>query len=987
MKQRILGTLFEFSVKEDFNDSSPMFDQLSAELNIPPIELRNKSKKILKEILHNYAFFDVSTIDKFTHRLIRTFAKDLKLPQNFEVILDTELLLDEAVAKLIDNAGTEPELTKVLIDFALEKIDDDKSWDLSIDLQKVGRLLFNENHTKHLKKLKDREISDFTALKKRIRSTSEKLKSKTVEVAQELLDSLQREGLEHTDFTRQTLPNHFKKIITGSYIRLYDNKLEENIREGKVYNKSLDQGKVATITQLLPRILTTYLDLKTALHHIFFLDNCYKNIVPFTVLNAIQKELKILELERDQLPISSFNTIISNEIKDQPAPFIYERLGERYRHYFVDEFQDTSEMQWQNLIPLIGNALESEDDQGKKGSLLLVGDAKQAIYRWRGGKAEQFLNLIESSTNPFVIPPQIENLPTNYRSHQEIISFNNDFFTKTSPFLHSGQYHDLYIDGNRQHSNRKEGGLIEISFMEGDDITDIEELYTNKVLHIIKEITHKGYALRDICVLTRKRKHGILLADFLMQEGIPIISSETLLLKSSPQVQFLVHLLQYSVDPKNLEVSYQILYFLGQSFEDKHLFIHTHLHGLQELLKERYHFDMDHLKKSTVFDGLELAIKQFDLIAMSNAYITFFMDVVLEVELKEGSNAQVFLHYWEKKKDKLSITVPENVDAVQLMTVHKAKGLEFPFVIFPYANTYIYEEIDPKLWLPVDKNTFNGFESLLVSKKKEVESYGEIAKTLYEEEQFKLELDAFNILYVALTRAEKALYIITEKDIKANGTFKTDRYSGLFIHYLQEKNLWDPEKNTYTFGELQKCTSPPETQNTFQKAVPYHYTYKDRPSFSILTKSGSLWETEWETALFKGNLIHSIMGHIVTGKDMPKALEILVRNGDGTQEEIDALIPIIKQIMEHPKLHSYYKEGNIVYNERDIITENGLILRPDRVVIQNGNTIIIDYKTGKKDIRYHQQLNEYALALEKAGFRVAHKVIVYIDDTITTEFI
>jgi len=335
----------------------------------------------------------------------------------------------------------------------------------------------------------------------------------------------------------------------------------------------------------------------------------------------------------------------------------------------------------------------------------------------------------------------------------------------------------------------------------------------------------------------------------------------------------------------------------------------------------------------------------------------------------------------------LSITVPENVDAVQLMTVHKAKGLEFPFVLFPYANTYIYEEIDPKLWLSVDPQDFNGFESLLVNKKKEVEAYNNVAESLYQEEEHKLELDAFNILYVALTRAVQGLYIITEKDIKSNGTVNTDRYSGLFIHYLQAIGQWDPQENCFRFGNLSVKEESSKIQHESQKMVPYSYTYKNRPSFNILTKSGSLWDTERESAIAKGNLVHTVMGHIVTEKDIPKALDLLKRNGDANTQDRASLEQIVLQIVRHPKLQPYYKEGNIVYNERDIITENGLILRPDRVVLQNNEATIIDYKTGKKDPRYHQQLAAYADAIEKIGFSIANRIIIYIDDVITTAFI
>lgn len=983
MKQRFLGSLFDFGETTSLKEASPMFRTISEELQMSAEDLQKKAKKTLKEILHNYAFFDVSTIDKFTHRLIRTFAKDLKLPQNFEVILDTTLLLDEAIARLINKAGINEELTSILLEFALEKANEDKSWDISLDLAKIGQLLFDENHADHLKQIADKEIGDFLDLKRSIKAETEKAKKFAMEQAQSVFPLLESFGLETTDFPRETLPNHFKKAMKGELSPLlYKNQLEENLRNNKVLKKDKSEFD-ASIT---PQILEIYLQVKQNVYHILFLENAYKNIVPLTVLNAIQQEVKALELERDQLPISSFNHIISREIKNQPAPFIYERLGEKYRHYFIDEFQDTSEMQWNNLIPLIGNALESEDLLGQKGSLLLVGDAKQAIYRWRGGKAEQFLNLINLIKNPFVLSPDTKNLPANYRSCEEVIKFNNDFFTVTSPFLNNIAYNQLFLDGNKQEYNSKKGGLVTISFVEESEDMNEDEHYCSQILTSINEVRAKNFGLKDICILTRSRKHGILVADFLMKEGIPIISSETLLLNSSPKVQFLIALLQYSSDPNNKEIAFEILYFLSGDDEPDHNFIASHLEEVGTLLKNEYDFDARYLKQHSVYDGLEHAIKQFNLIKGSDAYLTYLMDTVLEVEQKDGSSPHSFLAYWEKKKDKLSITAPESVNAIQIMTVHKSKGLEFPIVIFPYANEKLYKEIDTKLWIPVNEKAFNGFGELLVNKKQEVVDYGETASSLYEEEQHKLELDAFNILYVALTRAVNALYILTKKDLKSSGEHKTDYYSGLFIHYLMEKGQWDLSKNTYEFGRLDFAE---ESQNHMMKqlVVPYALTYKDRPSFNLITTSGSLWESGAELAMEQGNVLHQLLSNIKTEADIGRALTSMQRNGQISHQEIDALKAVLLKIVRHPELAQFFFSDTIVWNERDIITEIGLILRPDRIVLQDKAVTIIDYKTGIRSTAHHAQVNEYAMAMEAMNYTVKNKIVVYINETITPEFI
>lgn len=974
MKERILGSLYDFSR----DTSSSMFLDISKELNLDTVTLQRKAKATLKEILHNYAFFDISTIDKFTHRLIRTFAKDLKLPQNFEVVLDTDLLLDEAVSKLINKAGRDQKLTKILIAFALEKIDDDKSWDIGLDLNKIGKLLFNETNTPHLKKIANKEINAFLSLQHDILKKTKDVENNIQSIAKSVLELIDASGLDSTDFPRETLPNHFKKMLSGIFdaTKLYNNKLEENLSAGKILKASVD----FSASELAAELLHQYLAIKHYVYERALLKNVYKNIVPLTVLNAIQKEVKQIELDRDQLSISEFNTIISNEIKNQPAPFIYERLGEKYRHYFIDEFQDTSEMQWMNLIPLVDNALAVEN-----GSLFLVGDAKQAIYRWRGGKAEQFLNLVNRNTNPFVVRPEVEILPRNYRSHEEVVKFNNDFFTATSPLLNNEIYSTLFKEGNEQNYNDKKGGLVQLTFLDPEDNQSLEEGYCEEVLKTIKSVKEKQYSFKDICILVRGNKEGVVLADYLTQHQIPIISSESLLLKSNPKIRFLIHLLKLQDQPLEMDLAYEILSFLSKGMENRNLFISQHLKNPAELLKTSFEYDLEQLKTLSVFDGLEQAIKHFDLAPDSDGYVNHFMDVVMDVEQKDGIGAPIFLAYWEKKKDRLSIAAPEAINAVQIMTVHKAKGLEFNIVIFPFANSNIYKEIEPKLWLPVESSSFNDFDEVLITKKQEVVNYSPIAEEYFNQEQHQLELDAFNVLYVALTRAVKALYVITKKDLTKTGDHKLNYYSGLFIHFLKEKGLWNEAMDHYSFGALETNTNAQIINNS--NSIPYQYSFKDRPSFRILAKSGVLWDTDREDAIAKGNLIHFIMGLIETKKDIENAMDLVVRSGDLASEEIELLKNKILAIIEHPELAVYYKEGVEIKNERDIITESGKILRPDRIVIQGSKATIIDYKTGKQNTKYKEQLYSYADALEAMGYSVDNKIIIYINETINVEFI
>jgi len=980
MKHRILNSLFEFSKTNSIENASPLFKDILNETNYTFEELPVLGKLRLKQILHNYAFFDISTIDKFTHRLIRTFAKDLKIPQNFEVVLDVDLLLQEAVERVISKAGEDPVFTKVLLDFALEKIEDDRSWDIAFDLLKIGKLIFDENNADHLKHLKQVELEDFLKLQTHLKKETKHLEKKIVELASKALEIIVASGLDFKDFPRETLPNHFKKIQAGNFnpTQLYNNKLEDNLIDGKIVKATIKDAP----QDLAPQLLTQYQAIKEVIYKRGLYANINRNIIPFALLNAIQKELKIIQEEKDQLSISEFNTLIAKEIKDQPAPFIYERLGEKYRHYFIDEFQDTSQMQWENLIPLIGNAMEGEDELGTTGSLFLVGDPKQAIYRWRGGKAEQFLELATHQSHPFTVKSELVTLPKNYRSYAEVINFNNNFFQSISPFLENEIYQEFFKIGNTQETNQKEGGYVNISLLEEDS----NEEYATNTLDSINKCLEQGYTYSDICIIIRKKKHGLLLADFLMQHRIPVVSSDSLLLSESAKTIFLVQLIRYMVQPTELEIQYEILNFLSEGKKDKHAYIYENLGHLDEHLLAVYGFDASQLRQTSVFDGLAYAIKTFDLIPSSDAHLSAFMDLVFDVEQKYGSDMQSFLDYWDKKGNSASISTPENIESVQIMTIHKSKGLEFPVVIFPYANSNVFEEIDPKLWLPVNKDEFLGFSEVLINKKQEVQEYGEIESLLYTIDHQKLQLDAFNLLYVVLTRAVNALFIISANNLDKKGAHNPNYYSGLFIHFLKSIGAYQQDKLSYDFGDF-SLNEVKEHTTTDQLTIPYIYTNKNRADFKILALAGTLWDEGLDVAINQGNVIHYILGAIYTTTDLNRAIQMALQKGLIKEQEVKEIKEIVKKVILHKDLNQFYEKGIEVLNERDLLMADGTIQRPDRVVIKDNHATIIDYKTGEQNPKYHHQINTYAESFSNMGYIIDHKIIVYINTEIELDYI
>lgn len=984
MKTRILDNLYAFGLEPVPKKQAALFHEICSELSLEASELRERSKLILKRILHNYSFFEISTIDKFNHKIIKTFARDLHLSQNFEVELDTDMLLEEAVGNLLERAGTDEALTDVLIAFSLEKIDEDKSWNIALDLIEMGKLLFQENHADHVAPLRSKTIGDFKDIQQRIAKRLGHLEQQIVLAAQTVLKEIESQGFEFADFPRQTLPNHFKKMTDGEFSpsALYTSKtLEPNLVEGKIL-KANDKRDVSS---LAPALLQTYLSQKEKIYRHRFLKNIYGNIVPMTVLNEIAKEIKHIELERDIIPISSLNAILSKEIKGQPVPFIYERMGEKYRHYFIDEFQDTSKMQWENLVPLIGNALESENERQEKGSLFLVGDVKQAIYRWRGGRAEQFLNLINGTAHPFSVEPMVRSLDTNWRSCDTIVEFNNSFFTTLAPVMENQDYQNLFLHDSHQKTNNIPGGFVHLTVLD-KDLEDKDEAYCDEVLQTIHQIKSKNNPYSDICILVRDNNKAMVLANHLATNRIPIISSEALLLGTNVQVNFLVALLRVIQNKRDREAAYFILTYLCKDENDAHQFITTHLDAIDHYLSITFAFDIQVLQTESTSTILEKAISQFGLATGSAAHITFLMDEVLDLEKREGPSIHAFLTYWEIKKDSLSIAAPDDVDAVRIMTVHKSKGLEFPFVIFPFANATL-KKPNKKIWAPASSDE-DGLEldEFLLNTNKDLLEFNSITHLLYKEEEQKSVLDAMNVLYVALTRPVKGLFVVTETGKKPDSLSEASSYADLFGWFLQQQQLTAYETGKYLIGTLPEISAGHDITVEEGKYIPYITRPIDDPGFVISTKSGRLWDDTRTEAIEMGNVIHHALSQIKTLEDVPTVLEQLNTAGDFPKENKKEIEQKIRAVVEHPKLSSYFSSNGEVLNEQEILMPNGLTLRPDRISIHGDQAILIDYKTGKPSPAHKEQIMQYADVLKDMGYQIKHAIIVYIDQQIELVF-
>ncbi len=990
MKSRIVGSLSEFTKEEPSSKAIDLMEDLSRETGLSIIKIKTKSQNIIKHLIHNYAAFDISTIDKFTHKVIRAFAHDLNLPMTFEVTLDTENLLIEAVDAIIAQAGQDETLTKLLIDFTMEKTDDDKSWDVSREILETGRLVLNENNRNEILHFHDKSIEEFVEIKKKMLVLCKELESENEQFAIEACSLIDKNGIDSKSFSRGTFPNHLESIRNGKFNP--KNKTFHEFEDIAINKTAKDK---ALIENLIPELLQILDKVYKNFEKRDFYKAFLKNITPLSLLNTVSNELAKIQSEQNILSISEFNAIIHREIQNQPAPFIYERLGERYRHFFIDEFQDTSEMQWQNLIPLIDNSLSGLDDLGNKGTLMIVGDPKQSIYRWRGGKAEQFIEL-SKDVNPFNNPDKkIKHLNTNYRSYSEVIDFNNAFFKLISTEFSNEDYKDLYENHSFQNTNSKKGGYVNISFLpiiEKDDFVDDDEvveksdLYVLATLNTIQSVVRQGFEYKDIVVLTRKRDQGIAVANYLTEQNIPLLSSETLMIQNATEVRLIIHLLKYLNNNADLEAKANFLHFLAVNREvgmPIHDFISKGMAQKFESDFEKWLLTFDvslsfeNIRKKSLYEAVEIIISKFVLPSEGNAYVQFFLDIVLERDIRNQAGIADFLSFWNKNAEKFSIPSPEGNNAVRIMTIHKSKGLEFPIVIMPFAEEDYNRKPKDKLWLDTEDTNLD-VPRALIDNSSAVESFGESASAVFNLKKQEELLDNINVLYVALTRAEEQLYIISQAvKEKKDGGFPNNMAS-FFIKYLVEKGVYDLEKLEYEFGNKTKLSPLDKTLDSV-KIIPIVTEVLNPKNIKIAQREALMWGTNQQEAISYGNVIHEILAFVKDKSDIDLAIEKAIENGLITYGQKEIVFKTLQEIVNHPEIDVCFDGKNIILNEQTIVQKQGKILKPDRIVLTEGKeAYLLDYKTGARNPKYIQQIQEYQYAIEDLGYKVLKRALVYI---------
>ncbi len=1024
MKTRILEKLNELIIK---GKNADYYSEIIKESKLKDeISVQKRAKSVQNQILHNYSAFHVNTIDSFVQQIIRAFAFEMNLNSSYDVELDTNKVIDELTEMLYASISENKELQKWLIQFANSKTEDNKSWDFKKDIKQLAKELFKERfqelYTSDIHKFNKDELSDFLTELNKIKKTFETQMSVFAEQYKKVSED---SGIDYTSLGAKfkTISNHFlKKIATE---KKYDDFTATilSAREGieNWYAKSATKEVISDITSVydkLSAILEDYFQLFESNHEDYYTaQQIIANFHSFGIINDLAGFLPDYRNENNVLLISDTTLLLKEIIGNNDAPFIYEKIGNRFKHIFIDEFQDTSGFQWENFKPLIINSLS----MGFKN--LIVGDIKQSIYRWRSGDWKLLLSGVKNDIGTNFI--EDKTLDTNWRSLENIITFNNTIF-EIIPQILQNQYNeklkeinntivkealkdqnydrmliDAYSDQKQKvpEDTDKKGGSVKMYFLEKDDY---KEQLEKKFPQIIDEmIKNKTKNAKDIGILVRTNKQAKEITELLTRyqnetsdrAKYKIISGESLYIENSSAVRVLTASMKYIDNPKDTINLAQLVFEyqkLNRNVTDVNkVFLSLHDESYKQLLPLRFFNDFEIFSQKELFELSEELISIFNLTDKTRefAYIKTFQDSLAEFTRKKYSDLSEFIDWWEEKGKNTSVQISDKINALTIMTIHKSKGLSFDTVMMPYTNFDFNHNAykAPILWAKADKPPFNRFPFL------PVKYSGKLTQTIFRKDYFDEMLysytDAVNLLYVAFTRAENEL--ITFSSVKKSNPKKKNDNSvkntsdalyqiinqsvttrvGEQERTLNLSDFYDKETQIFNYSvnhKTEKKTIITDSQNTdFNKDLYPNNRWQNKLKLKFSSEDFLIESIpEIEEKVNHGKLMHLIFQNINTAEDVEKSVMMQHYEGLLTLDEARELKESISNIITDINVKHWFDGSYEVLNEDALLTEKGTVRIPDRVLFSEEKLIVIDFKFGKHHKKYKDQLDEYRHLLE-----------------------
>ncbi len=1003
MKERILNWLTLFTAKNyaENEELKNLQKALKEEENIQITleDLHERSQKLLDFVLHNYSILQIGTIDKFNARLVRSFSNELGLAKNFNLEINAKPYLMEAVDKMLDKVGeNNTELTETLLDYILYQLDQNARTNLNKTFYNSAEEFLSDIHYEQLNINKKFDAAQYKKTTQKLRNDIRDLSNEAIQLCTTMLQNIEAAGLEIDDFAGGKT-NGLAVFFIKSLQYFKNEKAEFSLPGDEEKNiNTIDKGASAkgkkkehlvlgmmeNLKENRLKIIQMYVSIKKK-------EKILQALLPLKVQQDIKRELLNLEEEKDIVLLSKVNVLINENLRNEPSEFIYEKVGTQFHHFFFDEFQDTSLMQWNNFIPLRDHTVSTNNT-----SFSLVGDPKQSIYRFRGGESQILLDIINKKENA-PKSAEIIILEENWRSGKNIVEFNNELYAYISKDLKQ-EHADIFGEKAKQIAKFSKTGQVRINFFDNLVKAEFFENVAEKMQTDIQSVIDLGYQFSDITILCRG-KHEIFnysqllgtlkITEFGEEKYIKTISDSGLTLELSGTLKAVISFLQWESSPKNMQHLVMMMYYLKDigkiNSEDftkdmaEMLALKNKL-AIGKHIEERFNINLfqDGFPQFNLYNFIEFYVHEFSVEDKETDFILNFLEMVYAFTQNSGATMKDFLKFWEEEGKKKTIQASENLNAIQLMTIHKAKGLEFPIVFLPMENSN--KDSDFNEWFSTNENealksvNINGFKTPLDTYDEEINYFN--AKNTYDNL-----IDRLCVQYVATTRAVEQMFFYIEKP-SVNAKTNAENESKIEIYnFLQKKNPENRDSFDYFTlpdnTDLRKIKKDKEVKFATKKIEHFNQPHQKTSSLKIATPSKNYQNRNEKVRI--GIFTHEILAKINSEKDIDSVLEKYFL--DGTIDLSQKLIieeRLKDIIIEYP---NYFGKDLKIINEKDImISENGIsnLYRPDRLISTENGYIIIDFKTGEVNEKHIKQVETYENVLKSLGENVLQKEVVYI---------
>ena len=1036
MKARIIRELNNLAI----NEPSPATDKLMKEIDLPPEQIIREAKVIIDYLLHDYSRFSVGTIDNFFQRILTSFARETGLQFGFNLELDNKRILEQAVDNLMDNLDGKSKLTDWLIRFAENRVEEGKNWNFRDSLIDLGREIFAENYKgvddKYIQDGSDSFLNKLNEYQKELYNIIRSFENAVEKFGNEGLKIISEHGLEIEDFKygNSSVPRYFQYLAEKNRERLTPRKTDlkavDNQDEWAKKTSEKRDNIFAAVNDGLNKVLKRAIEFYNKNFREYFTAvRINENLFSFGILADIEQQIREITHNDNLFLLSDVPGFLNKIIDGNEAPFIYEKTGNHFKYFMIDEFQDTSTIQWENFKPLIINSIS----EGYKN--MVVGDIKQSIYRWRNSDWNILASLIAGDQNVFDVDKR--SLKENWRSKRKIVDFNNKLFEAAKKLLD-----DLFVNGLEANGERnqdikglgidttisgvfsdhiqvlpggedREGGYVEISFIDPG-----KEKWESKVLEklpvLVNDLLSKGLRPGEIAILVRKKDQAVKVMESLLgymnknkehRKTYNLISDDYLFIRNSGAVKFLLGMLRYFLNPDDDINNSWLLYYLNKKDKrtrkdvgESELFEEDDRSAmLISLLPVEFREILNNLKNLPLFELTENLIRIFKLNTIEEEipFIQAFQDLVIEYSKTEFSGIMQFMEWWEQTGIEKSIQLSEKLDAVRVITLHKAKGLQFRSVIIPFCNWKIDHEKNPMIWCKPKTAPFNKLDRVPVKYVKN------LALTEFDQDYFREKFYTFidnnlNLLYVAFTRAMDSLFVMCPPPAKSGGITNTGHLIKEAINYCTEastaemKNqgidfskIRNMDMEIYQLGVNEISENVPVEIGLGEMAVRTYPSNKYSAKLRFRFQSDDYFEPAAVGERSKvnyGKIMHEIFENITTLEDIESSLKKLVYAGKISNDEIGVISNNIYKKLENEQVRDWFSDKWKVKAEADILLKDGKIKRPDRVIYNNEKTVVIDYKFGEiKEPKHLLQIRQYIKYLSEMGYKRTEGYLWYVE--------